>query len=81
MKIGIIGYGYTGQQHARALEQIESATLVAVAEISPERRAESTVDSFDDYQALLDDPHHRRRHCLFAPFGPPTGCVRCPEGG
>lgn len=56
MKIGIIGYGYTGKQHARALEQIESASLAGVAETSPERRAECTVKSFDDYRALLDDP-------------------------
>ena len=56
MRLGIIGYGYTGKQHARALEQIESASLAGVAETSPERRAECTVKSFDDYQALLDDP-------------------------
>jgi len=33
MNLGIIGYGYTGQQHATALASIEGVTLCAIAEV------------------------------------------------
>jgi predicted dehydrogenase len=32
MNVGIIGYGYTGQQHARAIAAIQGVTLKAIAE-------------------------------------------------
>ena len=56
MNLGIIGFGYTGQQHARALEQIESASAGGVVEINPDRRAESTIKLYASYRALLEDP-------------------------
>jgi predicted dehydrogenase len=56
MNLGIIGYGYTGQQHARALKSIPGLTLRAVAESAPERRANAQAQAYEDYRRLLDDP-------------------------
>ncbi|MDA2926130.1 Gfo/Idh/MocA family oxidoreductase [Acidobacteria bacterium AH-259-G07] len=55
MNFGIIGFGYTGKQHARALTQLHEA-LVGVAEVDPEKRAESQVKSYRDYRSLVEDP-------------------------
>ena len=68
MNIGIIGYGYTGQQHARAIAEIEGVTLKAIADSESSKRSLSHVPSFADYRSLIDDvsieaisiclPHH-----------------------
>lgn len=68
MNVGIIGYGYTGQQHARAIAAIEGVTLKAIAEPEEKKRALADVHSFADYRSLLSDagieavticlPHH-----------------------
>ena len=68
MNIGIIGYGYTGQQHARAIAEIEGITLKAIADSENTKRSLALVPSFADYRSLLDDdsidaisiclPHH-----------------------
>jgi predicted dehydrogenase len=68
MNIGIIGYGYTGQQHARAIAEIEGATLKAIADTESTKRSLALVPSYADYRSLLDEdsieaisiclPHH-----------------------
>jgi phthalate 4,5-cis-dihydrodiol dehydrogenase len=68
MNIGIIGYGYTGQQHARAIAGIEGVRLKAIADSESSKRSLAPVPSFADYRALIDDetieaisiclPHH-----------------------
>lgn len=68
MNIGIIGYGYTGQQHARAIAGIEGVVLKAIADSESSKRSLSPVPSFADYRSLIDDdsieaisiclPHH-----------------------
>jgi phthalate 4,5-cis-dihydrodiol dehydrogenase len=68
MNIGIIGFGYTGQQHARAIAEIEGVTLKAIADSESTKRSLAPVPSFADYRTLLDDdsieaisiclPHH-----------------------
>jgi len=55
MNLGIIGYGYTGQQHARAVEDLPGVHLVAVAEIDPQKRDQSKAPSFEHYGHLLAD--------------------------
>jgi UDP-N-acetyl-2-amino-2-deoxyglucuronate dehydrogenase len=56
LKLGIIGFGYTGQQHARAVSEITGITLVAIAEPDARKRARATVPAFSDYHLLLSDP-------------------------
>jgi predicted dehydrogenase len=68
MNVGIIGYGYTGQQHARAIATIEGVTLKAIAESDEKKRSLADVRSFVDSRSLLADttieavtvclPHH-----------------------
>jgi len=68
MNVGIIGYGYTGQQHARAIAAIQGVTLKAIAEPDDRKRSLADVHSFVDYRSLLADtgieavticlPHH-----------------------
>jgi phthalate 4,5-cis-dihydrodiol dehydrogenase len=68
MNFGIIGYGYTGQQHARAIAEIEGVTLKAIVEQEEAKRLTSPVRSFAAYRLLLEDdaidavsiclPHH-----------------------
>src|SRR5262245_38594287 len=55
MNFGIIGYGYTGQQHARAIAEIEGVTLKTVVEQDEGKRLTTPVRSFSDYRLLLDD--------------------------
>src|SRR5881397_2766417 len=50
MNVGIIGYGYTGQQHARAA--IQGVTLKAIAEPDERKRSLADVHSFVDYRSL-----------------------------
>ena len=65
IKLGIIGYGYTGQQHARAVKALQGVDLVAVAETDPEKRTLATVKNFNDYRYLLEDPSiHAVSICL-----------------
>jgi len=56
MNVGIIGYGYTGQQHARALGGIKGVTLRAIAEPDETRRSQISVRALADYHSLLKDP-------------------------
>ena len=68
MNFGIIGYGYTGQQHACALAGIRGVALRAVAESDKVKRRRIHVRAFADYRSLLGDrqidavsvclPHH-----------------------
>src|SRR5438309_495414 len=68
MNVGIIGYGYTGQQHAKAIARIDGVTLRAIAESDERKRLMAPVHSFVDYRSLLADtsieavtvclPHH-----------------------
>lgn len=55
MKLGIIGFGYTGQQHARAAGEISGILLSAVAEPDPLRRAQANVQTFSDYHDILNN--------------------------
>jgi predicted dehydrogenase len=56
INLGIIGYGYTGRQHARALARLDSFHLAGVAEVDPQKRERAEVKTFEDYRALLEDP-------------------------
>jgi predicted dehydrogenase len=68
MNVGIIGYGYTGQQHAKAITRIEGVTLKSIAESDERKRLLAPVHSSIDYRSLLEDtsidaiticlPHH-----------------------
>jgi phthalate 4,5-cis-dihydrodiol dehydrogenase len=68
MNFGIIGYGYTGQQHARAIAEIEGVTLKSIVEPDEAKCLTTPVRSFTDYRRLLEDdvidavsiclPHH-----------------------
>lgn len=55
MNFGIIGYGYTGQQHARGLKSISGTELTAVAEKDASRTAGVKVNAYLDYRDLLSD--------------------------
>ena len=57
MQFGIIGFGYTGKQHARALEQLLPGCVTGVVEVDPERRSGASARVYHDYQALLADPN------------------------
>lgn len=54
MNLGIIGFGYTGQQHARAAKEINGILLSAVAEPDPLKRAKTSVQTFSDYRYILN---------------------------
>jgi predicted dehydrogenase len=56
INFGIIGYGYTGRQHARALAQLDGVRLVGVAEVDAQKRGQAEVRTVEDYRALLEDP-------------------------
>ena len=56
MNFGIIGYGYTGQQHATALASIEEVTLCGIAEVDERKRAGASAQTFADYRVLLENP-------------------------
>src|SRR2546425_10749253 len=56
MNFGIIGYGYTGRQHARAIAQLDDVRLVGVAEVDAQKRGQAEVRGFQDYRSLLEDP-------------------------
>jgi predicted dehydrogenase len=56
INLGIIGYGYTGRQHACALAQLDSFHLAGVAEVDLQKREQAEVKTFEDYRALLEDP-------------------------
>ena len=55
MNFGIIGYGYTGQQHARGLLSISGTHLAAIAENDTSRTAEVKTKVYLDYRDLLSD--------------------------
>ena len=55
MNFGIIGYGYTGQQHARGLLSISGTHLAAIAENDASRTAEVKTKVYLDYRDLLSD--------------------------
>jgi predicted dehydrogenase len=61
LRIGIIGAGWPGQQHARAIQVAKGALLLAVAEPNKQRMAEFTKTYspkkvYRDYGTLLGDP-------------------------
>ncbi|MEO8440075.1 MAG: Gfo/Idh/MocA family oxidoreductase [Spartobacteria bacterium] len=61
-RVGIIGAGWPGQQHARAIGALPGAALEALAEPNEERAAEFARDyaprkTYPDYGALLGDPN------------------------
>ena len=56
MKLGIIGFGYTGQQHARAALTIPAVSLGAVADTDSQRSSQADVPFYSDYRHVLDDP-------------------------
>jgi predicted dehydrogenase len=76
MNFGIIGYGYTGQQHARAVAEIKGVNLKAIAEQEETKRSTAHVHSFKDYLPLLEDetieavsiclPHHLHEDAVSA---------------
>jgi predicted dehydrogenase len=55
MNFGIIGYGYTGQQHARGLRSISGTHLAAIAENNASRTAGVNAKAYLDYRDLLCD--------------------------
>src|SRR5436305_3237827 len=54
--VGIIGYGYTGRQLAKALAQVQDASLAAIAEVDDASRSQATVAAVADYRDLLKNP-------------------------
>lgn len=61
LRIGVIGLGWPGQMHAKAVLATRSATLHAIADTSPERRARHLKEhpaekEFSGYEAMLADP-------------------------
>jgi predicted dehydrogenase len=68
MNLGVIGYGYTGQQHARAIATMEEVALKSIAELDKQKRVPAPVEAVSDYRLLLEDggieavtvclPHH-----------------------
>lgn len=55
MDFGIIGYGYTGQQHARGLRSISGTHLAAIAENDASRTAGVSAKAYLDYRDMLCD--------------------------
>jgi phthalate 4,5-cis-dihydrodiol dehydrogenase len=55
MNFGIVGYGYTGQQHARGLRSISGTHLTAIAENDASRTAGVNAKTYLDYRDLLCD--------------------------
>jgi predicted dehydrogenase len=53
LRIGIIGYGYTGKQHARAIAHLDDVEVAAVAETDAQRRADAQAPAFEHYPDLL----------------------------
>jgi myo-inositol 2-dehydrogenase/D-chiro-inositol 1-dehydrogenase len=57
VKFGLIGYGLWGKYHARSIEEVEGAELVAICAESErschEAREEHRVDVYPDYRDLL----------------------------
>jgi phthalate 4,5-cis-dihydrodiol dehydrogenase len=56
MNLGIIGYGYAGQQHARAVSGVRGISVGAIAEPDEKKRRQISVRAFADYRSLLEDP-------------------------
>jgi len=56
VNLGIIGFGYTGQQHARAVKEGGEIALAAIAEPDAAKRARATVRAYDDFRSLLQNP-------------------------
>src|SRR5438105_7810619 len=55
LRIGIIGYGYTGKQHARAIARLDGLQVAAIAETDPRRRSEAEAPAYEHYQGLLEE--------------------------
>ena len=61
VRVGLIGLGWPGQQHARAIREIPGTQVVAVSDLSEERRRRfvqdfGTCKLYAGYQDLLSDP-------------------------
>ena len=58
-KVCIVGYGAIGPVHAKALESVEHATLYAVCDINPQKRAlcreKYDVLEYEDFDTMLQD--------------------------
>lgn len=60
MKVGLIGLGWPGQQHAKAVQELDGALVAAASDLSEERREQFVQDFgecklYADYQDLLGD--------------------------
>jgi predicted dehydrogenase len=55
LRIGILGFGYTGRLHLRAWQQTPDATVIGIADTSPEARASvpATIPALADSRELL----------------------------
>ncbi|MBO9599458.1 MAG: Gfo/Idh/MocA family oxidoreductase [Cohnella sp.] len=70
MRIGIVGLGWPGQQHAIAIEAVQGAVLAAVCDLDPSKRAafEDKCETYDDLDLFFEKadmdavvlavPHH-----------------------
>jgi predicted dehydrogenase len=60
LRIGILGFGYTGRLHLKAWQQTPAADVIAVADTSPQARAQipasiAALASYDELLALRPD--------------------------
>ena len=55
IRVGIIGYGYTGKQLALAFANIRNASVVAIADVNEANRQHASHPAFADYRELLLD--------------------------
>jgi predicted dehydrogenase len=60
LRVGVVGAGFSGLSHMRALRQLPQVEIVAVTDLSPEQ-AQAAAEQvgvttcFDDYNAMLED--------------------------
>ena len=59
VKVGIIGVGYLGEQHARILSYLEEAELVGIADIDMKKSMtignRYNVQYFQHYEEMMDE--------------------------
>lgn len=55
LRVGVIGLGSMGLNHARVYSEIEGVDLVAVADVSPERLKTATCRTYGDYRRMLTE--------------------------
>ena len=54
LRVGVVGLGVMGSNHARVVHELEGVELVGVVETSPERAAAANVPVFSSVAALID---------------------------